>query len=109
MTCFTTSLFKMMALSDSLVAYTAYCDQLSELGPLVERVANKHVSLGVQPEHYPVVGVTLLGALEVLINGPFFFFIIIELRLSENIPLHRLGACMTIILITGCSGKRGFQ
>ena len=68
MTCFTTSLFKMMALSDSLVAYTAYCDQLSELGPLVERVANKHVSLGVQPEHYPVVGVTLLGALEVLIH-----------------------------------------
>ena len=55
----------MMALADSLVAYTAHCDQLAELGPFVERVANKHVSLGVVPEQYPVVGVTLLGALEV--------------------------------------------
>eukprot|EP00090_Calanus_glacialis_P005774 TRINITY_DN14477_c0_g1_i1.p1 TRINITY_DN14477_c0_g1~~TRINITY_DN14477_c0_g1_i1.p1 ORF type:complete len:411 (+),score=103.83 TRINITY_DN14477_c0_g1_i1:177-1235(+) len=63
---------QMMALSDSLVAYTAYCDQLSELGPLVERVANKHVSLGVQPEHYPVVGVTLLGALEDVLGKEVF-------------------------------------
>ena len=59
-------LYKMMALADSLVAYTAHCDQLAELGPFVERVANKHVSLGVVPEQYPVVGVTLLGALEVI-------------------------------------------
>ena len=55
----------MMALANSLVAYTAHCDNLAVLGPFVEKVANKHVSLGVKPEHYPVVGVTLLGALEV--------------------------------------------
>jgi len=63
---------QMMALSDSLVAYTAHCDQLSMLGPLVERVANKHVSLGIQPEHYPVVGVTLLGALEDVLGKEVF-------------------------------------
>jgi len=63
---------QMMALSDSLVAYAAHCDQLSELGPLVERVSNKHVSLGVQPEHYPVVGVTLLGALEDVLGKETF-------------------------------------
>jgi len=63
---------QMMALADSLVAYTAHCDQLAELGPFVERVANKHVSLGVVPEQYPVVGVTLLGALEEVLGKDVF-------------------------------------
>jgi len=63
---------QMLALSDSLVAYTAHCDQLGKLGPLVERVANKHVSLGVVPEQYPVVGVTLLGALEEVLGKEVF-------------------------------------
>jgi len=63
---------QMIALSDSLVAYTAHCDQLSQLGPLIERVANKHVSLGVQPEHYPLVGVSLLTALEEVLGKEVF-------------------------------------
>eukprot|EP00092_Neocalanus_flemingeri_P027961 GFUD01030357.1.p1 GENE.GFUD01030357.1~~GFUD01030357.1.p1 ORF type:complete len:398 (+),score=89.46 GFUD01030357.1:51-1244(+) len=63
---------QMMALANSLVDYTAHCDELSQLGPLVERVSNKHVSLGVQPEHYPVVGVTLLGALEDVLGKEVF-------------------------------------
>jgi len=63
---------QMMALSDSLVLYAAHCDELSKLGSLVERVSNKHVSLGVQPEHYPVVGVTLLGALEDVLGKEIF-------------------------------------
>jgi len=63
---------QMMALSDALVAYTAHCDDLAQLGPLVQRVANKHVSLGVQPEHYPVVGVNLLASLEEVLGKDIF-------------------------------------
>ena len=48
-----------------MVGYSLYCDQLDLLTPLVEHVANKHVSLGVTREQYPVVGNILLAALEV--------------------------------------------
>ena len=56
---------QMLALSDAVICYAAYCDQMEQLGPLVERVVNKHVSFGVKSEHYPVVGGALLQALEV--------------------------------------------
>ena len=46
-----------------MISYTAHCDQLAELAQMVERVANKHVSLGVRSEHYPAVGRALLQAL----------------------------------------------
>ena len=59
------SFLQMLSLSDAVISYTAYCDQLSQLGQLVERVAHKHVSFGVKSEHYPVVGRALLQALEV--------------------------------------------
>ncbi len=36
--------------------YARHIDQLQELGPLVAKVVNKHVSLQVLPEHYPIVG-----------------------------------------------------
>jgi hemoglobin-like flavoprotein len=58
----------MLSLSDAVISYTAYCDQLSQLGQLVERVAHKHVSFGVKSEHYPAVGRALLQALEVRIT-----------------------------------------
>ena len=56
---------QMLSLSDAVICYAQYCDQLDKLGDLVERVTNKHVSFGVQSEHYPVVGTILLEALEV--------------------------------------------
>ncbi len=33
------------------------------LGPAIELIAQKHCSLGVQPEHYPIVGKHLLDAI----------------------------------------------
>ena len=56
----------MLSLADAVIGYAEYCDQLDKLGTLVERVANKHVSFGVESEHYGVVGGVLLQALEVL-------------------------------------------
>ena len=55
----------MLSLSDAVICYAGHCDQLNKLGMLVERVANKHVSFGVEKEHYPVVGAVLLQTLEV--------------------------------------------
>lgn len=52
------------ALADSVFAYAANIDKLEALGPLVSRIANKHVSLQVAPEHYPIVGKYLLEAMQ---------------------------------------------
>jgi nitric oxide dioxygenase len=44
-------------------AYAANIDRLEELGPAVERIAQKHVALNIAPEHYPAVGQALIAAL----------------------------------------------
>ena len=56
-------------LANALVDFTANCHQLEQLLPFVERVASRHVALGVQPEHYPVVGGILLETLEEVLGG----------------------------------------
>ena len=51
------------ALSDAIVQYARHIDQLDMLLPVVQRIANKHVSLGVRPRHYDAVGDCLLAAI----------------------------------------------
>jgi len=51
------------ALAGAVHAYADNIDRLEELGPTVERIAQKHVALNILPEHYPHVGSALLGAL----------------------------------------------
>ncbi|WP_144144551.1 NO-inducible flavohemoprotein [Paraburkholderia sp. BCC1884] len=50
-------------LARAVYAYAANIDNLGALGPTVTRIANKHVSLNIRPEHYPIVGRHLLGAI----------------------------------------------
>src|SRR5262249_26207924 len=38
-------------------------------GPLVGTIINKHVSLQIQPEHYPLVGAALLGAIREVLGA----------------------------------------
>jgi nitric oxide dioxygenase len=52
------------ALAAAICAYAANIDNLPELGPAVEVIAQKHCSLGIQPEHYPIVGKYLLIAIK---------------------------------------------
>ncbi|MCA9127131.1 MAG: NO-inducible flavohemoprotein [Planctomycetales bacterium] len=52
------------ALAGAVCAYFSNIDNLSALGPAVELIAQKHCSLGVQPEHYPIVGKHLLAAIK---------------------------------------------
>ncbi|EFY84216.1 hypothetical protein J3459_018659 [Metarhizium acridum] len=51
-----------LALANAVFAYAAYIDDLGKLGEAVERIAQKHASLFIKPEHYPIVGQFLVEA-----------------------------------------------
>ena len=51
------------ALASGLLMYARHIDQLDVLGPLVGQIVNKHASLQVLPEHYPIVGSCLLRSI----------------------------------------------
>jgi nitric oxide dioxygenase len=52
------------ALAGAICAYAANIDNLTALGLAVELIAQKHCSLGIQADHYPVVGKHLLAAIK---------------------------------------------
>ncbi len=49
-------------LARAVYAYAANIDNLGALGTPVTHIAHKHASLNIRPEHYPIVGHHLLGA-----------------------------------------------
>ncbi|CAD77481.1 HMP [Rhodopirellula baltica SH 1] len=51
------------ALAGAICAYFTHIDNPAVLMPAVELIAQKHVSLGIKPEHYPIVGSNLLAAI----------------------------------------------
>ena len=51
------------ALANAVLMYAKNIEKLESLGPLVNTIVNKHVSLQIQPEHYPLVGASLLQAI----------------------------------------------
>lgn len=58
------------ALAGAICAYAANIDNLEVLGGAVELIAQKHSSLQIKPEHYPIVGENLLASIqEVLGKG----------------------------------------
>ena len=52
------------ALANAVLAAAANIDQLENILPVVKQIAEKHRALGVLPEHYPIVGETLLAAIK---------------------------------------------
>ncbi len=52
------------ALAGAICAYFTHIDNLEVLLPAVELIAQKHCSLGIRPEHYPIVGRHLLDAIK---------------------------------------------
>ncbi|MDN7244909.1 NO-inducible flavohemoprotein [Planococcus shenhongbingii] len=52
------------ALAKTVYAAAVHIDDLEEIMPAVIQIAHKHVSLGVKPEHYPIVGANLLIAMK---------------------------------------------
>ena len=51
-------------LAGAVAAYAANIDNLAVLSKEVENMAQKHVKTMVRPEHYPMVGVSLLQAVK---------------------------------------------
>ncbi len=51
------------SLAAAVFAYAANIGNPQALGPVVERIVHKHVSVGIRAEHYPIVGRHLLGAI----------------------------------------------
>ncbi|MCJ1908030.1 NO-inducible flavohemoprotein [Planococcus ruber] len=52
------------ALAKAVYAAAVHIDDLAEIMPAIIQIAHKHVSLGVKPEHYPIVGEHLLKAMK---------------------------------------------
>jgi nitric oxide dioxygenase len=52
------------ALARAVYAYAENIEDPGSLTALLDNIANKHASLGVRPEHYPVVGQNLLAAIK---------------------------------------------
>ncbi|TFW14784.1 NO-inducible flavohemoprotein [Duganella callida] len=57
------------ALANAVLMYAKNIEKLEQLGPLVNTIINKHVSLQIQPEHYPLVGASLLKAIREVLGA----------------------------------------
>jgi len=60
-----------VALFNALAAYAKHLDAPANLESAVLRIAHKHTSFNIQPEHYAIVGHHLIATLEEL-GGPAF-------------------------------------
>lgn len=56
------------ALAMAVAAYAENIDDPSVLLPVVERIAHKHVSLGIRAEHYAIVGRHLLASIKEVLS-----------------------------------------
>ncbi|OZI60521.1 NO-inducible flavohemoprotein [Bordetella genomosp. 11] len=57
------------ALANGVLMYARNIDRLQALAPLATQIVNKHVSLQVLPEHYPIVGTCLLRAIREVLGA----------------------------------------
>ncbi|UUZ76582.1 globin domain-containing protein [Polaromonas sp. P1(28)-13] len=57
------------ALANGVLMYARHIDQLEKLGGLVAQIINKHVSLQIEPAHYPTVGGCLLRAIREVLGA----------------------------------------
>jgi len=57
------------ALANAVYAAAVHIDNLEAIIPVVKRIGQKHRSLGVKPEHYPIVGQTLLDAIREVLGS----------------------------------------
>ena len=51
------------SLASAVFAYAANIGDPAALGPVINRIVHKHVSIGIRAKHYPIVGQYLLGAI----------------------------------------------
>ena len=101
------------ALAAAILAYARNIDNLGVLGPVVERIAHKHIGYDILPEHYPYVATALLGAIEEVLGdlatpeilaawGEAYWFLAEVLKSREVVLRDDIGS-----LKGGWSGWRG--
>lgn len=56
------------SLAAAVFAYAANIDNSEALKPVIERIVHKHVSVGIKPEHYPIVGKHLMDAIKAVLG-----------------------------------------
>jgi nitric oxide dioxygenase len=56
------------SLAAAVFAYAANIDNTDALKPVIERIVHKHVSVGIKPAHYPIVGSHLIGAIKAVLG-----------------------------------------
>ncbi len=56
------------ALANAVVAYAKHIDRLQVITPAVSLITQKHVSLNILPEHYPIVGECLLESIAAVLG-----------------------------------------
>lgn len=56
------------SLAAAVFAYAANIENAQALAPVIERIVHKHVSVGIKPEHYPIVGEHLIGAIKAVLG-----------------------------------------
>ena len=57
------------SLAAAVFAYAANIDNAAALTPVIERIVHKHVSIGIKPAHYTLVGRYLLGAIKQVLGN----------------------------------------
>eukprot|EP01034_Spumella_vulgaris_P024612 gene24612-30980_t len=57
------------ALANAVLMYARNIERLDKMGPLVNKIINKHVSLNINLEHYSVVGACLLRAIREVLGA----------------------------------------
>lgn len=57
------------ALANGVLMYAKNIEKLENLGPLAGQIINKHVALQILPEHYPLVGSSLLKAIREVLGA----------------------------------------
>ncbi|MGY3572758.1 NO-inducible flavohemoprotein [Vibrio paucivorans] len=60
-----------VALFEAIAAYAKHIENLAALTSAVERIAHKHTSFNIQPEHYQIVGLHLIETLRELAGEAF--------------------------------------
>ena len=58
-----------IALANAVFQYAVHIDKLEMLGNAVENIAQKHTSLSIPKEAYPIVGTHLLGAIKEILGN----------------------------------------
>lgn len=57
------------ALANGILMYAKNIERLEAIGPLASAIVNKHVALQIQPEHYLMVGASLLKAIREVLGA----------------------------------------